>query len=126
MCIKQDIWHGARAGEGEFLHSPLLEELKSLELNLGAPGVRPRDLVLKKLTKHSCENRLAFMRLTCAGNIVTAPDAHTLRRCKDETADQRSQGIQMECHQVQGQFSANEWACIEHCDTKPCRRIARW
>ncbi len=37
--VRQDVWHGGRANEGEFLHSPLLEELKSLELNLGAPGV---------------------------------------------------------------------------------------
>ena len=36
----QEVWHGSKAGEGGFLHSPLLEELKSLELNLGAPGVR--------------------------------------------------------------------------------------
>ena len=38
---KQEVWHGSKSGEGGFLHSPLLEELKSLELNLGAPGVRP-------------------------------------------------------------------------------------
>ena len=36
----QEVWHGSKSGEGGFLHSPLLEELKSLELNLGAPGVR--------------------------------------------------------------------------------------
>lgn len=37
---EQEVWHGNKSGEGGFLHSPLLEELKSLELNLGAPGVR--------------------------------------------------------------------------------------
>ena len=38
----QEVWHGGKASKGEFLHSPLLEELRSLERNLGAPGVRAR------------------------------------------------------------------------------------